>query len=330
MVNHFRKHMKRPLIGIGHSMGGNNLVNLSLMHPRLFTSLILIDPVIQRVPSAEGNYSPPKASVNRREIWPSRQAAATKLKSSKFYQKWDSRVLDRWIQHGLRETPTYHHPHVTPASSTPATITADPSTATVPPSSDEKQVTLTTTKHQEVLTFLRPNFPTPEYPEPSREPNPITHPDVDPSAAPNSPFYSPVPIATFHRLPYLRPSVFYVFGDPDAGAYLSSPILKADKLAHTGTGVGGSGGIKKGRVSSITFDGIGHLIPMEIVGRTAEACTGWLAPELERWRSIEERDMTEWEGVPKKQKSMMNEAYVSKMTSDWTREAEESAKRAKL
>ena len=49
MVNHFRHSMPRPIVGIGHSMGGNNLVNLSLMHNRLFTSLILIDPVIDKI-----------------------------------------------------------------------------------------------------------------------------------------------------------------------------------------------------------------------------------------------------------------------------------------
>jgi hypothetical protein len=313
-------------------MGGNNLVNLSLMHPRLFTSLILIDPVIQRLPSAEGNFEPAKASTSRREIWPSRKAAAEKLKSSKFYQSWDPRVLDRWIQYGLRELPTYHFPHATAASSTPPTITADPSTATVPPAKDtEKEVTLRTTKHQEVLTFLRPNFPTPDYPNPSTEPNPITHPDVDPSAQPSSPFYSPVPIATFHKLPHLRPSVFYIFGDPAAGAFLSAPILKADKLTHTGTGVGGSGGVKKGRVSSVTFDGIGHLIPMEVVERTADECVGWLKPELDRWRRIEDEERAEWAAVPREKKSVLSEQYVTVMKGDWMGEAEERAqKQSKL
>ncbi|KAK3725116.1 hypothetical protein LTR37_000627 [Vermiconidia calcicola] len=334
MINHFRTHMKRPLIGIGHSMGGNNLVNLSLIHPRLFTSLILIDPVIQRFPSVEGNFGPAKMSVKRREIWPSRKAAAEKLKSSKFYQSWDPRVLDKWIQYGLRETPTYHHPNnITAASATPPTITAEPSTVTIPPAANtEKEVTLTTTKHQEVLTFLRPNFPSPEYPNPSTNPNPLTHPDVDPNTPPNAPFYSPVPIATFHKLPQVRPSVFYIFGDVAAGAYLSAPVLKADKLANTGTGVGGSGGVKKGRVGSVTFDGVGHLIPMEVVGRTAEACRDWLVPELGRWRAIEDEERREWGRVERREKSRLSKEYVERMTGDWSEEAESMGRgeRAKL
>lgn len=312
-------------------MGGNNLVNLSLMHPRLLTSLILIDPVIQRLPSPEGNFGPAKASTTRRELWPSRKAAAEKLKSSKFYQSWDPRVFDRWIQYGLRELPTYHFPQATAASATPPTITADPLTATVPPAKDaEREVTLRTTKHQEVLTFVRPNFPTLEYPNPSSEPNPITHADVDISSQPVSPFYSPVPIATFHKLPHLRPSVFYIFGDPAAGAFLSSPVLKADNLAHTGVGVGGSGGVQAGRVNSVTFDGIGHLIPMEVVERTADECVGWLRPELTRWRGVEDAERAEWAETPREKKSVLSEQYVRVMTGDWMGVAKGKAQKSKL
>ena len=126
MVNHFRKQIKRPIIGVGHSMGGSQLVNLSLMHPRLFTSLILIDPVIQRLPSAKGNMGPAKASTNRRDRWPSRVAAEASFKRSKFYQSWDPRVLDLWVKHGLRELPTYIHPYATAASGTPPVIGPDP------------------------------------------------------------------------------------------------------------------------------------------------------------------------------------------------------------
>lgn len=297
-------------------MGGNNLVNLSLMHPRLFTTLIMIDPVIQRLTSIEGNLGPAKASIRRREIWPSREEAAKKLESSKFYQSWDPRVLDRWVQYGLRELPTYLFPQAPPSTLTPPAISADPSTTTSPPTSSEKPVTLRTTKHQEVSTFMRGNFATSEYPNPSVDPNPLTHPDVDPATAPNSPFYSPVPLATFNRLPNVRPSVFYIFGDEEAGAYLSAPILKADKLANTGIGVNGSGGVRKGRVSSVSFDGVGHLIPMEVVDKTADAAAEWIVPEIERWRRIEDVERREWNAVPREKRAVLSEEYVRAMTGD--------------
>ncbi|KAI6798278.1 toxin biosynthesis protein-like protein [Hortaea werneckii] len=327
MVNHFRREMKRPIVGIGHSMGGNNLVNLSLMHPRLFSSLILIDPVIQRFQSRAGNYGPARASTNRRDRWPSREAARAAFKRSKFYQSWDPRVLELWIRYGLRELPTNLYPYATAASATPPTISADPGAATVSPAPDtEREVTLATTKHQEVFTFLRPNLPTKEFPEPSTESNLQTHPDMDPASGPNAPFYRPEPIATFHRLPNLRPSVFYLFGEQ---SNLSTPTLKADKLAHTGTGVGGSGGVRKGRVRDVTLEGVGHLIPMEAVERTAEECTQWLVPEIEGWTAREEAERREWAAVPKEEKAVLSEQYRQTMNGNWT-EKQEGAKSSKL
>ena len=318
MVNHFRQHMKRPIIGVGHSMGGNNLVNLSLIHPRLFTSLILIDPVVQRYPSVDGNYGPAKASVGRREIWPSRGEAERKLKGSRFYQAWDPRVLDRWLRYGLRDLPTRLHPGV-PTSATPPTLSADPSSGLAQPAGDDVPVTLTTTKHQEVLTFLRFN--------PNPNPHPSTHPDVDLDSPPTTPFYSSVPISTFHNLPHLRPSVLYLFGSE---SFLSTPVMKADKMAHTGTGVGGSGGVKAGRVKEVTFQGVGHLIPMEVVGRTAEACADWVEPEVERWEGLEEGERREWEKVPSGEKAKFSKEYEAMMRRDWVGEAVEKGKKAKL
>lgn len=325
MVNHFRRHMKRPIIGVGHSMGGNNLINLSLIHPRLLHSLVLIDPVVQRYPSVEGNHGPAKASVGRREVWSSRKEAEAKLKRSKFYQAWDERVLDRWLRYGLRDLPTQLHPNAPSPSPAPA-VSADPSSGLSQPSPDDIPVTLTTTKHQEVLTFLRANFPTPSHPDPGNNPNPTTHPDVNPDSPPASPFYSAVPIATFHRLPHLRPSVLYIFGSE---SFLSTPVMKADKLANTGTGVGGSGGVKAGRVAEVTFEGVGHLIPMEVVGRTADACAGWLALEVERWRGIEDEEKRAWAQVPSAEKAKFSEDYERVMKSDWMAEAGR-AKGAKL
>ena len=192
MINHFRQSMPRPLIGIGHSMGGANLVQLSLMHPRLFSTLVLIDPVIAPAPS-NGNWIPAKASAGRRDRWPSRAAAAQSFKKSKFYSVWDPRVLDLWIKYGLRNLPTHIYPSVTAASSTPPVISVDAGASIIPtPNPDtEQEVTLTTTKHQEVFSFLRPNFPSLEYPDPGSEPNPLSHADVDVNLEPSTPFYRP-------------------------------------------------------------------------------------------------------------------------------------------
>lgn len=315
MVNHFRKHMKRPIVGIGHSIGGNNLTNLSLMHPRLFTSLVLLDPVILQELSMKGNYAPAKASTVRRDRWPSRKAARAAFQRSKFYQTWDPRVLDKWVEHGLRELPTLLYPDTQANSNTLPAVSADPTTASVVPDKNlETEVTLKTTKHQEVLTFARANFPTPEYPDPDTLPNPITHPDVPAAQGANAPFYRPEPIITFSKLPFVRPSVLYMLGDQSD---MSRPELVAAKMDVTGVGVGGSGGAKQGRVAEITFKGVGHLIPMEVTSQTADAAADWIVPELERFQRVEEAHRLEWDKVPKDRKSQMSEKYKAVMLGDW-------------
>ncbi|KXS95132.1 hypothetical protein AC578_2884 [Pseudocercospora eumusae] len=315
MINHFREHMKRPIIGIGHSMGGNNLVNLALMHPRLFTTLILIDPVIQRYPSVGGNFGPARASTVRRDRWPSRQEAETKAKKSKVFQTWDPRVLQKWMEYGFRELPTPLYPTMQKISNPVPPISADPTTSSIPPDpTTEKELTLKTTKFQEVFTFLRPNFPTQEFPDPENSPNPQTHPDVPAWTSPKSPFYRPEPLVTFTRLPNLRPSVLYIFGELSD---LSAPLLRADRLAQTGIGWGGSGGVGKDRVKEHVFEGVGHLIPMEVVGETADVSAGWVGEEIRRWKRTEEEFRREWERVPKGEKAVFSEEFKRQMLGDW-------------
>ncbi|KAL1629877.1 hypothetical protein SLS56_005146 [Neofusicoccum ribis] len=315
MVNTFRDQMIRPIVGIGHSMGGNNLVNLSFLHPRLLETLILIDPVILRRASKKGNQDPAAASARRRDLWPSREAAAEGFRKNKFYQTWDPRVLDLWIKHGLRGLPTAVHPSSQkPSASTPAPATPEPALA--PPVHSESSVTLTTTKHQEVFTFLRPNFDA--LSDPATEPkriatatgnrNKASHPDFAPeTAVPESPFYRAEAVITFQMMPLLRPSVFYIFGETSD---LSAPEFRADKMKVTGVGIGGSGGAPEGRVAEVTIDGVGHLIPMEAVGKTADYCVEWLAKEMRSWRVNEESERREWAAVPDEKKRVLSPQYL--------------------
>lgn len=71
--------------------------------------------------------------------------------------------------------------------------------------------------------------------------------------------------------------------------------------------------MKAGRVGEVTFEGVGHLIPMEVVDRTAEACAGWIAPEVERWRVGEEVEGREWGGVGRERRGMMTEGFLEAM-----------------
>lgn len=296
MVNVFRDQMPRPLVGVGHSMGGCQLANLALLHPRLFETLILIDPVIQGKVSLVGNVSPAAASARRRERWPSREEAATSFKKSKFYQTWDPRVLDRWVQYGLRDVPT-----------------------SLFPDAKSPEVTLTTTKHQEVMTFLRPNFAArPGDKEPSSadftlsnpKVNRRTHPDITPDADVQSPFYRGESTIVFNQLPAIRPSVFYIFGSL---SFLTDDAVIEEKMTKTGSGVGGSGGRAEGRVANVMVQDAGHLIPMEKVGESATHIGKWIQKEMVRYWDWEKTTEEEWNGKVGVDRSVLSERFVEEL-----------------
>ncbi|KAJ4296705.1 hypothetical protein N0V90_006753 [Kalmusia sp. IMI 367209] len=321
MVNTFRAQMPRPLIGVGHSMGGCQLANLSLIHPRLFETLILVDPVIQRMVSVVGNVTPAHASARRRDRWPSREEAAKSMLKSKFYQTWDKRVFDRWIEYGLREMPTQLYPEsVATPGPLPATISSEPTTTPAPPK--PKEVTLTTTKHQEVMTFLRPNFPfrpgvdtepsSSEYSEQNLTAvNRRTHPDLVPCPTPQAPFYRGESMIVFRQLPFLRPSVLYIFGSL---SFLTlDPKQIAEKMELTGSGPGGSGGAKEGRVANVMVQGAGHLIPMEKVEESALHVASWVGKEIGRFWDGEKRTEAEWAGKRGAERSVLPSRFVEEL-----------------
>lgn len=320
MVNVFRKDMPRPIIGVGHSMGGCQLANLALLHPRLFETLILVDPVIQRMVSLNGNVGPAFSSAMRRDRWPSREEAAKSMLRNKFYQAWDPRVFDRWIKFGLRDLPTglYMEPTSTPGP-VPAVVSSEPTTT--PNRPQPKEVTLTTTKHQEVMTFLRPNFAF--RPGVDKEPsssvyslanltalNRRTHPDLVPCPVPQTPFYRGESMLVFQQLPHLRPSVLYIFGEL---SFLSDPEWIKEKLSMTGTGVGGNGGVKEGRVAEITVKDAGHLIPMEKVEESAQHVAKWIGKEMARYWENERLTEEEWGNKKGVERSVLSERFVEEL-----------------
>ena len=280
MINTFRSEMPMPIIGLGHSFGGNILCNLSLMHPRLLTTIILLDPVIQHEPSAPTGPSPVQASTFRRDTWPSREEAEAAFRKQKFYQSWDSRVLDRWCKFGVRQTPSALYPE------------------------EKGAVTLTTTKHQECFTFFRPSWDAM-----SEDGKAILKkelvPDMDPNGVFQYPFYRPEPSRVLMRLAELRPSVLYIFG---AESPMSGPESQKLKLEITGSGVGGSGGAKEGRVKGISLEGTGHLVAMEASEKCADAAAEWLGQELKRFEE-DRRQYIEWTKKGMADKTTLSEEW---------------------
>ncbi|KAK2834905.1 hypothetical protein FQN49_006799 [Arthroderma sp. PD_2] len=302
LINLKRAEMPRPIFGIGHSMGGNNLISLSIIHPRLLTSLILLDPVITRLDISEDvDFRQTKAkipvstlaSTYRRDLWPSREAAERALKGSKFYQNWDPRVLERFIKYGLRELPTAIHPLESGSVNTPV---------------GKRPVTLTTTRHQEVFSFFRSTYGARK--KDGESINRLTHPELDPRLhSSRFPFYRYEVNRTFEMLPFVRPSVLYLFAEYSD---VSNGELNQEKLDQTGTGVGGSGGVAEGRVNAAVMKGVGHLIAMEAVAQAADLCANRISTEMQRWRKEEEQFIAEW-----RKKSPVEKVTVDKQ---WTRQ----------
>jgi len=282
MTNVFRTLMPIPIVGIGHSMGANELAILALMHPRLLTTLVLLDPVIQaQTPTKSQGLPlpggpPARLSAFRRDLWPSVDDAVASVRKQKYYQSWDPRVLEAWLEYGVRETPTSIYPN------------------------ENGSATLTTTKHQEVFNFLRP-----WYSETDSNVSPrdrTVFPDMDPSLETNTSFYRPEVKATFLRLKNLRPGCLYVFGEKSE---MSPPWLQKEKLETTGVNAGGSGGVEAGRVKGISLKGIGHLVAMQAPEACAEAAAEWIGRELEIWKKAQ-RKFEAW-----KKKTLVEKQTIS-------------------
>ena len=277
--------------------------NLALFHPRLFSGLILLDPVIEpdlstSAPTVAGSrYGIVYQSTFRRDLWPSREAAREAFAKNRFYQSWDRRVFERWMEYGLRDLPTAIYPDIQEARNLLATEAKKKGTSLA--ASSGPPVTLATPKHQEVFTFVRPNFDAVDPTTGMRRHNRSTHPDTNTSELQDFPFYQPASRAIFKRLPHLRPPVFFILGGNSPTAL---PAHRRDKVRLTGIASGGNGGLAVAEAAErdegvmggvgtrdVVLEGVGHLVPMEATTQTADLVMRWLLPLSERFQK-EERE----------------------------------------
>lgn len=202
-------------------------------------------------------------STFRRDIWRTEAAAEAQL-GKKIFGTWKPQAFDKLIKYGLRKTPTAVHPD----------------------SKDE--FTLTTTKHQEAWTFQRSNFaPQQSYADNDASADHIDRlltPDLDLNTVGKRFFHRAEAGITEANLPKVRPSVLYVFAGQ---SNLSPPDAQKFKVDTTGVGIGGSGGVKAGQVSSVLFPDFGHLFPFERVAECAEPIGEWLGSRMMQYKADE-------------------------------------------
>ncbi|KAJ5644999.1 hypothetical protein N7507_011010 [Penicillium longicatenatum] len=279
MINKFRDEMPQPIVGVGHSMGAGQLVLLSLLHPRLFASLSLVEPVIS--PDILTGKGPllTVISLKRRHIWKSKAAAIQEAR--KTHKGWDKRVLDRWILHAYRELPS-------------TTSTHENCTAQV-----DQPITLVSSKYQEVLQYLRPNpsshRPVGEKATPDSPPHDhLLYPDVIGPPQTTTEFYRYEPILAWKMLKHVRPPVLYVLGQSSPFA---APRTRERILNRTGAGIGGSGGVKVLQVEEKIIPG-SHQLPLEKASETAAAVGPWISRSVRRWKDDEARIAKGWASQP--------------------------------
>ena len=248
------------------------MIDLGLLHPRLFHGLALLEPVIQRGPPSGPNAALP--SSLRRDLWPSRSAAEISLRKGRFFKNWDSRALHNYLQYSLRETPT----------------------ALFPTAAESGSVTLTTTKHQEAWSFVRSNFVSMADEHQAR----LVSPDLDAENAAYL-FHCPEMVLTFQILPNVRPNVLWIFG---ALSPINTVASQAEKVARTGTSLGGNGGVAAGKVEKEIVENGGHMLTFENMQKCASLLALWLKNQIEDFKTAEgflqehdsgksERDMME-------------------------------------
>jgi len=245
----------------------------SFLHPRLFSSLSLIEPVI--APDIITGKGPLLSiiSLKRRDTWESKEAAMKAARKS--YKRWDSRVLDRWMMHGYRDLP-------------------EDSKKSDVSGTEAGRVTLKSSKHQEVLQYIRPN---PSGHKALGESDagpahdPLFYADIIGTPEITDTFYRYEPILAWKILEHVRPPVLYVMGH--RGEILS-PERRAEMVERTGRGIGGSGGVKAGRVEEKVIKG-SHQLPLEQVTETAGAVGPWIGRSVEQWKTDEVRIAEGWE-----------------------------------
>ncbi|BGP32440.1 hypothetical protein JCM10296v2_004221 [Rhodotorula toruloides] len=99
-----RTYRKKLIVAIGHSLGGGATAYAASACPSIFSSVIFVDPVLPR-PSYEGRSMEAltTGALMRREKWKSRQEALDGFLKKPFFTVWDRRVLDGYVDYGMKE-----------------------------------------------------------------------------------------------------------------------------------------------------------------------------------------------------------------------------------
>jgi len=300
MINHFRDQMTAPMIGIGHSMGGTQLIGLCRIHPRLFHAVAFLDGWF----AADYQSLDPKGfwkrGTSRKDRFRSLDVARKGYEKVPVFKAWDRRVFERYMAAGFRDLPTMLHP-------------------------DGEGVALTTPTAMEMSTATRSNIDEINVkPEEATRLDRLTYPDMAYDLSLKWPYYVKQPRTAGRYLPYLRPRALFLYGSKGS---MARPEWQKANIEHTGTSDGGSGGHRLGCVEDGKVDG-GHFFPFENPRGTAKVLAPWLATEAKVWRTEKEELSKRFQvEKPAEQRQRFPKEYVD-ITKNWANDphAEPAAK----
>lgn len=104
----------RPVIGLGHSMGGLCTLMAAHRHPGLFSALVLMDPpamngstgLFMKLAKLTGQIdkvTPAGRSKHRRQVWPDREAARASLQGKSLFRDFEPACFTDYLLHGLED-----------------------------------------------------------------------------------------------------------------------------------------------------------------------------------------------------------------------------------
>ena len=118
----------------------------------------------------------------------------------------------------------------------------------------------------------------------------------------------------WNLLPNMRPWVLYINGG--SSPYFGDSEIREERAKLTGTGVGGSGGLKLGTVEQVIIEGGAHTIPFDVnLGEVAAHAAEWMGREMERWTDGEKQRRDEWRKRPLKEKQTVSKELVKAIES---------------
>ncbi len=106
---------QKPMLGMGHSIGGIVMMLMAIQRPDWFGKLILLDPVLLprpilwiigglRLVSMSGIIPIARAAERRKSKFPSRQAAMDHYSKKAVFANWEPGLLETYVESCIHET----------------------------------------------------------------------------------------------------------------------------------------------------------------------------------------------------------------------------------